>query len=470
MAGYPGHSSFVIRHSSFDMSLRSRVLIIDDDESMRVACRQALDSAGYATAIAENGDQALEKIRLESFDVALLDLGMPGMPGMDVMNRLKQESPNTAVIIIAGHATYDSAVDAIKAGAFDYLPKPFKPEVLESRVERAATAARRALENACIGQGLERKIMSQSLIGRSEAMSQVVRLIQKAAPVDSTVLVTGETGVGKEVVARAIHNLSNRSNRRFVTVDCGTLVESLFESELFGHVKGAFSGAIENTVGKIELAEGGTLFLDEIANISINMQARLLRAVQEREISRVGSTTKKKIDVRIISATNRDLPQAVREGKFREDLYYRLNVVHISVPPLRERLEDIPTLVDYYVRKIASEKGRPALRISDEAMRFLKRREWPGNVRELINALESAIVTGEGNLIGAGDFPYEMTDISSPKAPTGGSLARLEQNEILNALEQFHGNKSKAAEYLGINRKTLREKMQKYGLLDKQKQ
>jgi two-component system response regulator HydG len=312
-------------------------------------------------------------------------------------------------------------------------------------------------------------MMSQSLIGRSEAMNQVVRLIQKAAPVDSTVLVTGETGVGKEVVARAIHNISNRSSKRFVTVDCGTLVESLFESELFGHIKGAFSGAIENTIGKIELAEGGTLFLDEIANISINMQARLLRAVQEREISRVGSTTRKKIDVRIISATNRDLQQAVREGKFREDLYYRLNVVHIAVPPLRERLEDIPALTDYYLKKIASDKGRPALRISEEAMRFLKRREWPGNVRELINALESAIVTCEGSLIGAGDFPSETTDMSNQEASTGGSLARLEQSEILNSLEQFHGNKTRAAEYLGINRKTLREKMQKYGLLDRWK-
>jgi DNA-binding NtrC family response regulator len=336
-------------------------------------------------------------------------------------------------------------------------------------VERAATSARRALENACIGQGLERKILSQVLIGRSEAMSQVVRLIQKAAPVDSTVLITGETGVGKEVVARAIHRLSNRSNKLFVTVDCGTLVESLFESELFGHVKGAFSGAIENTTGKIELAEEGTLFLDEIANISINMQARLLRAVQEREISRVGSTGKKKIDVRIISATNRDLQLAVREGRFREDLYYRLNVVHVAVPPLRERLEDIPALVDFYLKKLAAEKGRPALSISDEAMRFLKRREWPGNVRELINALESAVVTCEGNIIGLRDLPYGPDDSSGMANIGNGSLARVEQSEILNALERFQGNKSKAAEHLGINRKTLREKIQKYGISDKKK-
>jgi DNA-binding NtrC family response regulator len=446
------------------MPTRGKVLIIDDEESMRVGCRQALELSGFSSALAENGDQGLERARQESFDVALLDLRMPGMPGMEVLKRLKQESPNTAVIILTGYASIDSAVEAIKLGAYDYLPKPFTPEGLTALVLRAANASRRALENACIGQELERKMLSQALIGRSETMSRVVRLIQKAAPVDSTVLITGETGVGKEVVARAIHRLSHRSNKPFVTVDCGTLVESLFESELFGHIKGAFSGAVENTIGKIELADGGTLFLDEIANITINMQARLLRAVQEREISRVGSAALKKIDVRIISATNRDLPLEVREGKFREDLFYRLNVIHIPVPPLRERLEDIPALADYYLKKLSAEKQRAVLVLSEEAMRFLKRCEWPGNVRELINALEYAVVTCEGKMIGMRDLPYGATNFSGPDRLIGGSLVRLEQNEILHALEQFQGNKTKAAEYLGINRKTLREKLEKYGL------
>jgi DNA-binding NtrC family response regulator len=446
------------------MSIRGKVLIIDDDESMRIACSQTLESAGFSFSLAENGAQALDRVRQESFEVALLDLRMPGMPGTEVLKRLKQESPNTAIIIITGYAAIDSAVEAIKLGAYNYLPKPFTPETLTAAVERAANAARRSLEDACIGQGLERKLLSQSLIGRSEAMSRVVRLIQKAAPVDSTVLITGETGVGKEIVARAIHRLSTRSNKPFVTVDCGTLVESLFESELFGHVKGAFSGAVENTIGKIELADGGTLFLDEIANITINMQARLLRAVQEREISRVGSTLKKKIDVRIISATNRDLQEAVREGKFREDLFYRLNVIHIPVPPLRERLEDLPALVDYYLKKLSAEKQRPALAVSDEAMRYLKRWEWPGNVRELINALEYAVVTCDGKTIGIRDLPYMSSEGSSVSKVSGGSLTRIEQSEILNALEQFRWNKTRAAEYLGINRKTLREKIQKYGL------
>ena len=439
------------------MTGQGKVLIIDDEESMRIACRQTLEMAGYSTVTAENGDSGLERLRQESFDVALLDLRMPGLPGIEVLKKLRQESPNTAVIIITGHGSIESAVQAIKLGAYDYLPKPFTPEALIAQVRRAETAARRALENACVGEGLERKMLSKVLIGRSEAMSHVLRLVQKAAPADSTVLITGETGVGKEVVARAIHRLSRRANQRFVTVDCGTLVETLFESELFGHVKGAFSGAIENTTGKLELADRGTLFLDEIANISVNMQARLLRAVQEREISRVGSTARKKIDVRIISATNRDLQEAVRDGKFREDLYYRLNVIHIAVPPLRERLEDIPALVDFYLRKLAAEKGRPVTGVSDEAMRFLKRCDWPGNVRELINALEYAVVTCEGRILGLKDFPAAM---SGPRRRDDGrrKSARLEQNEIVARSRCFRTRPGLRDG--GINRKTLREKMQ----------
>jgi DNA-binding NtrC family response regulator len=450
------------------MSLKGKVLVIDNDESMRMACIQMLERNGYSFAAAENGDRALEKARHESFDVALLDLTAPGLPGIEVLKRLRQESPNTAVVIMAERPTIESAVQAIRLGAYDYLPKPFTSEALTSIVSRAVQSAMRALENACIGQELDRKMLSQSLIGRSEAMSNVLRLVDKAASVDSTALITGETGVGKEVVARAIHRLSHRSNKSFVTVDCGSLVESLFESELFGHVQGSFSGDIENTIGKIELADGGTLFLDEIANISVNMQARLLRVVQEREFSRVGSIHKKKVNVRIISATNQDLRQAIIEGKFREDLYYRLNVIHIHVPPLRERLEDIPALADYYVKKLAFEKGRPTLNLSDEAMRFLKRRDWPGNVRELINALEYGVVTCEGKTILLRDLPYEASDSFRTGKVISGSLARAEQNEIVNALERFRGNKSKAADYLGINRKTLREKIQKYGLEKKE--
>jgi DNA-binding NtrC family response regulator len=446
--------------------VRGRVLIIDDDEFIRSECCRILVSNGFSVSAIENSSLALERIRRESFDIALLDIGMPGLAGMEMLRQLKEESPNTAVIVISGQAAFESAVEAIKQGAFDYLPKPLTPESLAARVERAANSVTRSLENACIGQELERKMLSQALIGHSEGMSRVVRLIQRAAPVDSTVLITGEPGVGKEAVARAIHKLSRRANRPFVTVDCSMPVESLFERELFGHIKGAFSGAIENAIGKIELAEGGTLFLDEIANVSVKIQARLLRAVQEREISRIGSTHKRNINVRIISATNHNLQQEVRAGKFREDLYYRLSVIRISVPPLRERLEDIPALVDYYLKKLASEKSCPPAIISDEAMRSLKKSEWPGNVRELISILEYVIARGKGRTIGAKDLPTEKSADSDSSSLIGGRLARLEQKEILLALEQFHGNKSKAADYLGINRKTLREKMQKYRLVD----
>ena len=450
-------------------SVRGKVLVVDDDESMRLACAQTLEQAGFATALAVDAEQALARARLEAFDVALMDLMMPGMPGMEALGRLKQDSPDLLVIIITGYATIESAVEAMQRGAYNYLAKPFTPEALTAIVRKATAARRRAMESACISQELESDLVSENLIGRSEAMTRVARLIRKAAPADSTVLITGETGVGKEVVARAVHRLSRRSSKPFVTVDCGTLVESLFESELFGHVKGAYSGAIESTVGKIEMADGGTLFLDEIANISVQMQARLLRVVQEHEFSRVGSTQKKTVDVRILSATNRDLLQAVRSGHFREDLYYRLNVIHIAVPPLRDRLEDIPALAAYYVRKLSAEKRRPAPCITEETLRFLKRRDWPGNVRELINAIEYAVVTCEGNMIEPRDLPYH-TDAPDGEAaqaltpPEDGRLAQIEQGEIMRALQEFGGNRTRAAEYLGINRKTLREKLRKYDL------
>ena len=445
-------------------NVQSKVLVIDDNESSRHFCRTVLEASGYSCSTAENGTQALEQTRQKSYDAILLELKTPDRSGIEVLKTLREESPNTAVIILSGQPSIDSAVETIKLGAFHYLSKPFSPETLTVLVERAIRTVRSVLENSCIQLELERKMLSQALIGHSDAMNRVVRLIQKAAPTDSTVLITGETGAGKEVVARAIHRVSRRSQKPFVTIDCGTLVETLFESELFGHTKGSFTGAVENAIGKFEFADGGTLFLDEISNITLTMQARLLRAVQEHEITPIGSTQKKKIDVRIISATNRDLPQEVRQGKFREDLFYRLNVIHIPVPPLRDRLEDIPALADYYLNKLSLEKGRPTASISDEVMRFLKRQDWPGNVRELINALEFAVVTSEGKTIDVRDLPQADPGSMKSESFPSGSLVRLEYNEILNALNHFHGNKTKTAEHLGINRKTLREKIQKYGI------
>jgi len=447
------------------MSIQGNVLVIDDDESMRVGCAQTLTQQGFRVQAAENGQQGLEANGRESFDVVLLDLKMPGIRGMDVLQSLKKEAPGVAVIVITGYATIDSAVEAMKRGASDFLPKPFTPETLVSVVRKAVKARRRPLEDACVSAELDQQMLSEIVIGRSEAMERVFVLAKKAAPMDSTVLITGETGVGKEVVARAIHRMSRRREKPFVTVDCGTLVESLFESELFGHLEGAFSGAIETTEGKVELADGGTLFLDEIANINVNMQARLLRTVQEREICKVGGSEKIKVDVRIVSATNRDLLQEVRGGRFREDLFYRLKVVHIHVPPLRERVEDIPPLASYFLKRLAEEKGKKVTGISDEAMRFLKIHEWPGNVRELINALECAVVVCEGDTIEAKDLPYSKPErASGGDGPPAGRLVQSEREEISKALDQFNGNKTKAAQFLGINRKTLREKIRRYGI------
>jgi len=447
------------------MSVQGNVLVIDDDESMRIGCAQTLGNQGFRVQAAEDGQQGLEASRRESFDVVLLDLKMPGISGMEVLQSLKEEAPGVAVIVITGYATIDSAVEAMKCGASDFLPKPFTPETLVSVVRKAIRARRQPLEDACVSAELDQQMLSEVVIGRSEAMQRVILLAKKAAPMDSTVLITGETGVGKELVARAIHRMSRRRGKPFVTVDCGTLVESLFESELFGHLEGAFSGAIETTVGKVELADKGTLFLDEIANININMQARLLRTVQEHEICKVGGSEKVKVDVRIISATNRDLLQEVRDGRFREDLFYRLKVVHIHVPPLRDRVEDIPHLASYYLKRLVGEKGKKITGISDEAMRLLKIHDWPGNVRELINALEYAIVVCDGDTIEAEDLPYGTPEhIGDSEQPPAGRLLQSEREEISKALEQFHGNKTKAAEYLGINRKTLREKVQRYGI------
>jgi len=432
---------------------------------MRVGCVQTLEEEGHRAQSVENGQRALALMDEESFDVVVLDLKMPGIPGMEVLRKVKARDPASIVVVITGHATIDVAVEAMREGAYDFLTKPFTPEALAAVVRRATESRRRMLEHACMDLALDEKAGPDTVIGRSPAIRKVAELVQQVAPTDSTVLLHGETGVGKELVARTIHHLSRRRDQRFVVVDCGTLVESLFESEIFGHAKGSFTGAIETTKGKFELANGGTIFLDEIANISIHMQARLLRVIQEREISRVGSLERVRVDVRIVSATNKDLPREIHEGRFRPDLFYRLNVVPIHLPPLRERREDIPVLVDYFLAKSSLHRDEPAPRVSEEAMQFLRRHDWPGNVRELKNAIECATVTCKDKVIAPDDLPISTAALRAKDVPPeDGALAQSEKREILQALERFHGHKSNAAEYLGINRKTLREKIRKYGI------
>ncbi|MFZ2147254.1 MAG: sigma-54 dependent transcriptional regulator [Sedimentisphaerales bacterium] len=445
------------------MVFSANILVIDDEESMRAGCIQTLTENGYRVQAVENGRMGLERIAKESFDVILLDLKMPGIQGTEVLKKLKENDPNLVVIIITAYGTIDSAVEAMKRGAYDFLTKPFTPETLNSIVKRAVDSRLRALEEACVSLVLDKETISKTIIGQSDAIAKLSMLIKKVAATDSTVLITGETGVGKELVAQSIHRLSGRADKPFVTVDCGVLVESLFESEMFGHTRGSFTGAIETTQGKFELANGGTVFLDEVANISINMQARLLRVIEEREISKVGGLEKINVDVRIIAATNKSLLKEIYEGRFREDLFYRLNVVPINIPPLRERRQDIGVLAKYFLKRFRRQKKKAVTSISAEAMRSLEMYDWPGNVRELRNTIERAIVTCEGKVIELDDLSFNESTIQGNISSSGTSyLEDMEREKISKVLRQFDGHKTKAAEYLGINRKTLREKIRKY--------
>jgi two-component system response regulator HydG len=450
------------------MPVQGRVILIDHRKATHATCRQVLDTGGFSITTAENGRLGLEKVRRESFDVALLNLEVPDIPGIEVLKRLKQESPNTAVIALAGETARNEAAAAMQAGAFDCLEEPFTPETLAGVTARAKNHSRRVLEDSCIGRELERKMLSHVLIGRSESMNRVARFIRKAATVDAAVLVTGEPGTGKNLVARAIHRLSRRSDRRFVTVDCARCTEGLLENELFGRTGTTIPGTDAITAGKIELAGGGTLFLDEISGIATRLQEKLLKAILAQSIParspRSHDLSEKPADIRIISATSRDMSLEMEAGKFREDLFYRLNSIHIPLPPLRERLDDIPFLAGYYIKKFSSEKRRPARDLSGEAMLSLKRRQWPENVRELIKVLERAVDACDGKSIEPRHLPPETTDLPETPGEPDGHLARLELSEILRTLEQFGGNKTRAAKFLGINRKTLREKMQRYGL------
>jgi DNA-binding NtrC family response regulator len=448
------------------MAERASVLIADDDESMRDACHQVLSPDGFALQAASTGDQTLEAIRRESFDLLLLDLRMPGVDGMEILRRMGSESPGTAVVVITGHATVDSAVEAMKLGAADFLPKPFTPEVLRLTVRRALRGARMAKENLLLKSQIEDcRGRDYDLVGQSDAMRQIHDLVRRVGPTDSTVLITGESGTGKELVARAIRDHSPRRDKPFVTVDCGSLVGTLFESELFGHLKGSFTGATSTKHGRFELADGGTIFFDEIANVDPDVQTKLLRVIQEREFTRVGATQVIPVDVRIIAATSRDVQDEIREGRFREDLFYRLCVVPIVLPPLRQRREDIPLLAHHFLHKQLGRHGKKILGFTDEAMDALARHDWPGNVRELENAIERAVVLAKGDRITPADLLYYGLALK-PEAGTEGlpPLAEVEKRHIAKALSHHGNNRTAAAKTLGIDRKTLWRKIRAYGL------
>jgi len=450
------------------MNESANILIIDDDESIRDSCAQVLKREGYSVRGTIDGNEGLKAFKREFFHVVLLDLKLPGLDGMEILSRIKEENPETPVIIITGYASIESAVEAIKRGAFDYMAKPFRPEELRIITKNAMESRKIYFENISLRKELEEKSQFDMLIGKSKAMEKVLDIVKRVSTSESTVLISGESGTGKELLAREIHKYSLRKNAPFVVVDCGALVETLFESELFGHVKGSFTGAHETKHGRFEVATGGTIFLDEISNIGLNIKAKLLRVIQEREVNRIGSTKPIKIDVRILAATNENLADCVRKGKFREDLFYRLSVVPIHLPPLRERKEDISLLVDHFLKKHNKRAKKNIKRISPSVKKALMEYDWPGNIRELENTIERAVVLSRREEIDLDDLAYHGIGSSlillNPEGGSYKTLNNIENEYIKLVLQAQYGNKSKTAKILGIDRKTLLAKIKKYNL------
>jgi DNA-binding NtrC family response regulator len=447
---------------------KANILIIDDEEAIRDSFSQVLKREGYAAKTAMDGREGLEFFKQELFHVVLLDLKLPGPDGMVILSKIKEQNPETPVVIITGLATIESAVEAIKRGAFDYLAKPCSPQELRFIVRKALDSRKIFFKNIYLREELRKKTEFEMVIGKSKAMEKVLDIVRRVSPSESTVLITGESGTGKELLAREIHNHSPRKNEPFVVVDCGALVETLFESELFGHVKGSFTGAYETKHGRFEVANGGTIFLDEISNIGLNIQAKLLRVIQEREITRIGSTKPIKVDVRILAATSENLADLVGKEKFREDLFYRLSVVPIHLPPLRERKEDLPFLIDHFLQKYNKRAKKNLNSISPAVSKALVNYDWPGNIRELENTIERAVVLSMEDEIQLEDLVYHGISASTSLFhPTGGKYKTLEEIEkayIKTVLKAQHGNRSRAAKILGIDRKTLLTKIKKYAI------
>jgi len=444
-----------------------RVIVIDNDQTIRDGCQRVLEEDGHAVATAEDGIQGVDLLKTSSFDLALIDFKMPGLDGLQVLKQLKKLSPKTEAVMITAYASVETAVKAMRLGAYDYIAKPFAPNEIRNVVAKISE------KKLLLGDDIEEEWKieldgrTDILIGDSPRMREVFKLVKKVAPTDSTILIYGESGTGKELIARAIHYNSLRMNKTFMTVDCGSLVDTLFESELFGHEKGAFTGAVATKHGSLELAHGGTFFFDEIGNISLNLQAKILRAIQEREIRRVGSSKTIKIDVRVIAATNRDLRRSVEEGTFREDLFYRLSVIPIYLPSLEERKEDVLPLTEHFIAKYNKRRKREILGISKAAKNMLLEYKWPGNVRELENVVERAVIIEESNEITPVSLPIHVQKERTAAAAGDFEIQRLDQIEkehIIKTLQAVKWNKSKTAKLLGIDRKTLYDKILRYGI------
>ena len=448
------------------MPLQMTLLVVDDDETTRELCATVSSQAGLNPITVPSAEHALSILEQRSVDILLTDLKLPGMSGIDLLKRVSELYPRISVIVLTQFGTIDSAIEAGRIGARDYITKPFRIEELRVRLDRAMQAVDLQEENRQLREQLHTQVAFGSFIGSSEKMRRVYRMIEKVGPRNYSVLILGESGTGKELVARAVHLTSPRRDRPFVPVDCSAITPTLIESELFGYVKGAFTGAMQSKQGLLEAANGGTLFLDEIGEMPVDMQAKLLRALQEREVKPVGATERRHIDVRLIAATNRDLEAAIKSGAFRQDLYFRLNVVQVKLPPLRERKTDIPLLVASFLEKYAPPEG-PVPEISEEAMRTFMAYDWPGNVRELENAVARAVAHTSSPVIHVGDLPSSLHYPPVEKAAVKDEILPLEELErraIVRTLRETNGDKALAAKLLGIGKTTLYRKLKQYNV------
>ena len=448
---------------------RVKVLVIDDDESFQRILEYNLAQEGYAVLTAGSGEQGLELLRKEGADLVVTDVRMPGMNGLQVLEGVRKIDPNIQVIVITAFGSIEMAVEAMKAGAFHYISKPFNRDELRLTIKKALQLKSLERENLVLRQELKERTGLDAIIAESPQMKQILEMVERVAPTETTILILGESGTGKELIARAIHANSPRVGGPFVAVNCAAIPENLLESELFGHVKGAFTGAIRDRVGKFESAEGGTIFLDEIGEMRPELQVKILRCLEERIVERVGDNEPIRVNVRVLAATNKDLAKAMQAGEFREDLYYRLNVVPLQIPPLRERRQDIRPLVQQFLKRLGAS---PRLTVAPDAFRTLETYHWPGNVRELENALERAMIFRRGDVITLTDLPEAIRAPRAAEAaglpvnlPEAGlSLEEVEKELILRALQKHDWNQSRAARYLGITRHTLLYRIEKHNI------
>jgi DNA-binding NtrC family response regulator len=441
------------------MRKKTKILVVDDESIVRESLHDWLDSVGYNVLIAESGEEALPIIKQKKIKIMLTDLFMPGMDGIELMKKAREIDPSISSVIITAHGTIQTAITAIKEGAYDYIEKPFCPEKVELLIKNLVDHQNLIDENISLRKKIEDRFHFEGIIAKSPKMLNIFELIKTVAPTTATVLIIGETGTGKEIIARAIHHQSKRKNKPFIATSCAALPESLLESELFGHEKGSFTGAMERKKGKFEAADKGTLFLDEIGEINANTQIHLLRALEEKKITRVGGNEEIDVDVRFISATNRNLRSMVKQGPFREDLYYRLNVVTIELPLLKDRREDILPLADHFLKKYTEENNKKIKNFSPEVIEFMLNYSWPGNVRELENMIERGVILAKKDAITLAELPQ---NIIHPISVEGKTIEEMTKNHIMSVLEETKGNISKTAEILGIRRTTLYNKLKKY--------